>query len=160
MTADETPSFAPDIRPAWWKIALSCVAGVITGGVAFLVLLWPIIPLLDLIFGRGVWQADVKDWPEVLRIPVLIVYWAMPLALGQWLSALLSGWSKTVYFAAALETLHMVTNLWAYELAYLWALPALIALGLARLGWAERAAERARAREAKHSSPSAKRSAY
>jgi hypothetical protein len=47
---------------------------------------------------------------------------------------LLSGWSKIVYFAAALQTLQMIDIFRAYELAYLWALPALIARGFIGLG--------------------------
>jgi hypothetical protein len=125
----------------------------VTGGLAFLILLLPITPLLDLIFGAGNWQEGVKAWPEYLRIPTLIIYWMIPLALGQLLAVLLNGWHKTVYFAAALETFHMVTILWTPELAYLWALPALIALGLTRLGWVAKAAEKGRAREAKHPTP-------
>lgn len=55
------------------------------------------------------------------------------MALGQWFAVLLSRWRKSAYFSAALQTAAVVLVFSAFGLAYLWALPALIALAFTRL---------------------------
>jgi hypothetical protein len=60
----------------------------------------------------------------------------MPLTIGQLFSPRLSGWSRTVYFAAALQTFHLVVIYGATAFWPLWLLPSLVAAALMMTGWA------------------------
>lgn len=148
MVANETPELI-EHRPPWWKIGVACLAGVVGGAFAFLVLQLPITFLIDQLIGRSVWQQSMSGWSQPVRLGLLLLYWAIPFALGQWLSAVMSGWSKTIYFAAALQCVHMVNIFRDFEFAPLWFLPLLIALAFGKANWAEAAAAKGRAREAR-----------
>jgi hypothetical protein len=104
---------------------------------------------MDQLIGRGVWQQSMAGWSQPVRWGLLLLYWAIPLALGQWLSAVISGWSKCIYFAAALQCVHMINIFRDYEFAPLWLLPLLIALAFEKAKWTEAAAAKGRAREAR-----------
>ena len=136
-------------RPAWWKIAWTTLAGVVTGAFAFLVLQWPFALLLDQLIEGNEWAATVAGWPLPLRLAMLTLYWTIPLALGQLLSALMSGWAKAVYFAAGLQTLHLLNIYADFAFAVLWLLPSVIASAMIMVKWAAVGAERGRALEAK-----------
>lgn len=148
MQSHQPPS-STDARPPWWRLVVGVIAGVGAGGIAFLVALWPITFLLDQLVGRSEWEAALKASPEIVMILLRSVFWTIPFALGQWFSALISGWSKAIYIAAAVQTFHMVSMFPIFEVAYLWVLPFLIAGILAKLNWASSAAEKGRIREAK-----------
>lgn len=148
MRSRNTP-LKPDARPSWGKVIVSVIAGVGAGGVAFLALLRPITLLLDQLIGRVDWQSALTDFSESRMLLLRSVFWVVPFGLGQWCSALISGWSKTIYFAAAVQTFHMVMMFSSVQVAYLWVLPWLVAAVLIKLGWASSAAEKGRLREAK-----------
>ena len=144
MASDEAPVPAME-RPGWWKIGWATLAGVVGGAFAFLVLQWPLALLLDQFLGRSEWQTR----PLPLRLVMLTLYWTIPLALGQFLSAFMSGWAKAVYFAAALQTLHLLNIYADFAFALLWFLPSVIASAMIMVKWAAVGAEKGRALEAK-----------
>jgi hypothetical protein len=131
--------------PPWWKIGVGGLAGVVGGAVLFLVLQLPITFLIDQLIGRSVWQRSIAGFSEPVRLGLLLLYWTIPLALGQWLSALISGWSKATYFATAIQIVHMVSVFRDLEFAPLWFQPLMIALAFAKANWAEAAAAKGRA---------------
>ena len=129
------------VRPAWQRVALACVSGVVAGGVTFAILLYPIHALLNLAIGETKWQEVILSWPDQLGRLILVPYLVLPLALGQWFGILLCRWRKSAYFSAALQTVAVVLAFSTFGVAYLWALPALIALAFNRLDRASNSEE-------------------
>jgi hypothetical protein len=142
-----------EVRPPWRRIAFASVAGVVSGALLYLAAETLITFLLDQLLGRNAWQQPLSAWPEPLRISLLAARWGIVLAIGQWFSALISGWSRTVYFAAILQTIHLITIYLSIKVAPIWAMPLLVALLLAWTRWASGAAEQGRAVEAKRATP-------
>ena len=60
----------------------------------------------------------------------------------------MSGWTKTVYFAAALQSIHLINIYGDLAFAALWLLPWVIASVMVRAKWAAVGVEKARALEA------------
>jgi hypothetical protein len=149
MLSDETHQRSSEERPPWWKIGGASVAGVGAGGVLYLVLLWLITLLLDLLIGRSSWQEILRDVPDAVRPIFIISFWIAPLALGQFFSVVFSGWAKSVYFAALLQALNLAAIFSTVELFYLWLLPLLLAFATIHTGWISAAQSRARVLEAK-----------
>jgi hypothetical protein len=143
------PNFSSDARPTWGRIVFGVFAGVTTGAFAFWLLIWPVTLLLDQLAGRSDWQGSLKASTGLPKVLLQSVFWGIPFALGQWLSALINASSRTIYFAATLQAIQMVLMFTGVEFAHLWALPFLIAIILTKLNWASSAAERGRKRNAK-----------
>lgn len=132
-------------KPSWTLVGVGCLAGVIGGALLWLVAETSVIFLLDQLFGRSGWQESVRIAPEPARIALLLIRWTIVGILGQWFATWFSGWTKTAYFAAALQTLHLINIYWDLQFLWLWALPALVALAYVRTNWAVHAAEKGRA---------------
>ena len=148
MASDEALDPLVENRPPWWKVGLATLAGVVAGGLVFPIVQWPITILVDQLFGRSGWQEVLAAWPQSFRIALLILYWAIPLTLGQFFSSLMSGWSRTVYFAAALQTLHLINIYGNFAFSALWLLPLVVSAAMMMTKWAAAGAEKGRAVEA------------
>jgi hypothetical protein len=111
----------------------------------------PLTLLLDQFFGIGEWQTVFATYPFPAKLAALALKWIAPIALGQLLSAYLSGWAEAVFFAAVIQTVHLLTNYSDPSFAALWLLPAMVSLAMVKAKWAAAGAKKGQAFEAKWS---------